>query len=176
MNISLISKSVRAFFVGIIAVLAFGSVSTALAVPPVKGNFGPDDVVGLFVANCGDFAALLDFTEQGHFILHFDQDGNLVRVNQHFEFPNDVYYNSESPEISFTGNAVQNTNVDLVDNNIAIAGLQFKLTVPGQGVVFHEVGRLFIDLNTGDVLMQAGPADFSDGNTAALCAALTAPD
>ena len=173
MNISLISKSLRAFLVGIIAVIAFGSVSTALAAKPLKVNFGPDDILGFLVADCGDFNVLLDFTVQGHFIVHFDKDDNPVRVNEHFEFPNDVYYNSESPEISFTGNAVQNTNVDLVDNNIAIAGLQFKLTVPGQGVVFHEVGRLFIDLNTGDVLMQAGPADFSDGNTAALCAALT---
>ena len=173
MNISLISKSLRAFLVGIIAVIAFGSVSTALAVPPLKINIGPNDFTGFLVTDCGSFNVLLDFTQKAHFILHFDQDGNLVRVNEHFEFPNDVYYNSENTEIYITGNAVQNTNIDVLDNNIAIAGLQFKLTIPGQGVVFHEVGRLFIDLDTGDVLMQAGPADFSDGNTAGLCAALT---
>ncbi len=173
MNISLISKSLRAFLVGIIAIIAFGSVSTALAVPPLKEKFGPFDDVGFFVTDCGDFNVLLDFTIQGHFIVFFDKDGNPVKVSEHFEFPNDVYYNSESPEVSFTGNGVQNLHFDYVDNNLAIAGLQFKLTIPGQGVIFHEVGRLFIDLVTGDVLMQAGPADFSDGNTAALCAALT---
>ena len=173
MNISLISKSLRAFLVGIIAVLAFGSVSTALAVPPLKVNFGPDFGFGFFVADCGDFAALLDFTAQGHFIVHFDQDRNPVRVNEHFEFPNDIYYNSTSPDISFTGKAVQNTQFDFVDNQLAISGLQFKLTIPGQGVVFHEVGRIIIDFNIPDVIFQAGPADFSDGNTAGLCAALT---
>ena len=173
MKISLISNSLRAFLVGIIAVLAFGSVSTALAVKPLKVNFGPFDNVGFFVADCGDFNALLDFTIQGHFIGHSDQDDNPVRVNEHIEFPNDIYYNSESPDISFRGNAVQNTQVDLVDDTLAIAGLQFKLTIPGQGVIFHEVGRLFIDLETNDVLMQAGPSDFLDENTAALCAALT---
>ena len=173
MNISLISKSLRAFLVGIIAVIAFGTVSTALAVPPLKVNFGPMDFVGFFVTDCGDFDVLLDFTEQGHFIVHFDKDGNPVKQNVHFEFPNDVYYNSANPGISFTSNARQNLHFDFVDNNLAIAGLVFKLTIPGQGVVFHEVGRVFIDLVTGDVLMQAGPADLSDGNFAALCAALT---
>ncbi len=173
MNISLISKSLRAFLVGIIAVIAFGTVSTVLAVPPLKVNFGPMDFVGFFVTDCGDFDVLLDFTEQGHFIVHFDQDGNDVKVNQHLEFPNDVYYNSANPGISFTGNAVQNTQFDVVDNQLAISGLQFKLTIPGQGVVFHQVGRIIIDFTIPDVIFQAGPADFDEGNVAALCAALT---
>ena len=173
MNISLIIKSLRAFLVGIIAVLAFGSVSTALAAKPVKVNFGPDDFFGFFVADCGDFDVLLDFTAQGHFMLHFDKDGNLVRVHEHFEFPNDVYYNSTDFGISFTGNAVQNTQFDVVDNQLAISGLQFKLTIPGHGVVFHQVGRIIIDFTIPDVIFQAGPADFDEGNVAALCAALT---
>ena len=167
------SKPFRAFLTGLGAVLASAWVSTALAVPPLKVNFGPDDFVGLFVADCGTFNALLDFTSQGHFIVHFDQDGNAVAVNQHIEFPADIYYNSTNPLIFFAGNAVTNDNFDLVDNAVATSGLFFKLTVPGHGVVFHQVGRVEINLETEEILFQAGPADFDDGNVAALCAALT---
>ena len=173
MNISLISKSLRAFLVGIFAVLAFGSVSTALAVPPLKVNFGPDDFTGFFVGDCGSFSALLDFTIQGHFVVKFDKDGNAVAAEQHLKFPNDKYYNSENPDIFFTGNAIQNDHFDLVGDVVATSGLHFNLTVPGHGVVFHQVGQIIFDLVTGDVLMQSGPADFEDGDIVALCAALT---
>ena len=173
MNISLISKSLRAFLVAIIAVLAFGSVSTALAVPPFQEHFGPDDLTGFFVGDCGDFNVLLDFTIQGHVTVNFDQDGVLVAAQQHLEFPNDKYYNSVNPDIFFTGNAVQNEHFDLVSGVVATTGLHFNLTIPGHGVVFHQVGQIIFDLATGDVLFQAGPADFEDDDIAALCAALT---
>ena len=170
------SKPFRAFLTGLGAVLASAWVSSALAVPPLKVNFGPDDIVGIFVANCGDFNALLDFTAQGHFIVRFDKDGNPVAVQQHIRFPADIYYNSENPDIFLTGNAVQNDHFDLVDEVVATSGLLFKLTVPGHGVVFHQAGLVRIDLTNGDVLFQAGPADFDDGDFAALCVALIDPD
>lgn len=172
MNKSKVSKIFKDVLTGIIAIIALGSTSTAFAVPPLKGDFGPTDFFGLFVADCGTFNVLLDFTEQGHFIVHFDQDGNPVRENVHFNFPNDIYYNSENPDIFLTGNAAQNFKFDYVNNTLAIAGLQLKLTVPGHGVVAHEVGRLIVDLVTGEIVFQAGPKDISDGDTAALCAAL----
>ena len=167
------SKPFRAFLTGLGAVLASGWVSTALAVPPLKGNFGPDEVVGDFVGDCGTFDVLLDFTIEGFFLLHFDQDSNLVAANQHINFPNDRYYNSENPGIQLKGNAVENQHFDLVDNVVAVSGLSFKLTVPGHGVVFHEAGHVVIDLSNGDVLFQAGPSDLTGGDLAALCAALT---
>ena len=152
--------------------MVLGPISTALAVPPLKGNFGPTDFIGFFTADCGSFNVLIDWTERGHFIVHFDKEGNVVRESVHFNFPNDIYYNSENPDISLTGNAAQNFKFDYIDNTLAIAGLQLKLTVPGYGVVAHEVGRVIIDLISGDVMFQAGPADFTDDDTAALCSAL----
>lgn len=173
MNISRVSKQLKDIIVGVSAIIALGAGSNAAAVPPLKGNFGPTDFIGFFIADCGSFDVLLDYTEQGHFIVHFDNEGNPIRENVHFNFPNDVYYNSENPEIRLSGNAAQNFKFDYIDNTLAIAGLQLKLTVPGYGVVFHEVGRLIIDLITGETVFQAGPNDASDGDIAALCEALT---
>ncbi len=166
------TKPFRAFVAVLGVYLASALVSTASAVPPMKVNFGPNDGFGFLVADCGDFNALLDFTAQGHFIVRFDQDGVPIAVEQHIRFPADIYYNSNDPNIFLTGNAVQNDHFDLVNQVVATSGLLFKLTVPGHGVVFHQAGLVRVNLETGDVIFQAGPADFDEGDTAALCAAL----
>ena len=54
----------------------------------------------------------------------------------------------------------------------ANAGVIFKVTVPGAGAVFLDVGRLVTNQAGTEITFQAGPHQFFDGNLGGLCAAL----
>jgi hypothetical protein len=180
MNISRVSKRLRAFFVGITAIISFGSVSIALAVPSQRITVDPEPEVPFAVADCVWFEAMATSTFNGHFILHFDKDGNLIRVNQHLNFRDSIYFNSVIPTVSIPGGPGENINqVFYIDPDtgstvtFTVISLTFKATIPGHGVIVHEAGRFVIDAVAGEVLFQAGPADIDEGDTAALCEALT---
>jgi len=177
MDILRSGKSLRACLTVIVAVLAVGSVSTVVAVPPDKVYFGPVQAFGFAVGDCGDFVVLNDYTVEGFFIVHFDQDGFLTHVNQHISFSDSTYYNSEDPDVRINGGPaeLENDRFDFTSDRpvLAVSGIFFKITLPGYGLIFHEAGRAILDLETNEVLFQAGPADVSEGNLAALCAALT---
>jgi hypothetical protein len=51
-------------------------------------------------------------------------------------------------------------------------GIVFNFVVPGEGSVLMEVGRLVRD-DAGDLLFDAGPHQFLEGDLDALCAALS---
>jgi hypothetical protein len=48
------------------------------------------------------------------------------------------------------------------------SGLTYNFVVPGLGTILQSTGRLVFDSNF-DVVFQAGPHDFDDGNSAAFC-------
>ena len=170
--------SLRTYVIGITAVLVIGSTSSVLAVPPAKVNPPPFQGFGFQVGDCGDFQVLNDFTSDAFFIVHFDQDGNVTHVNQHIKFSDSTYYNSEYTYISINGGPGEGENDLFIDpfggeGIIAVTGIAFKITVPGYGVIFHEAGRAIYDFDTDELLYQVGPADFSEENLDALCAALS---
>ncbi len=174
MNISSVRKLLQA---GVVVATVFGVVATALAVPPFKGSFA-GDFVEFPVGDCGEFQILNDGVFEGFFIVHFDQAGNVTHVNQHIKFSQSIYKNSEDPTIFLEGGPgeLENDRFDFTGDQpvVAISGVQFKITVPGHGVIFHQVGRtIFLNEPPFDILFQAGPNDFTEENVAALCAALT---
>lgn len=166
-----------ALVTGAATVLAIGSISNALAVPPDKSYFGPLQVFGFYVGSCETFDILSDFTYEGHVIFHYDRDGNITRANYHQSFTYSTYYNSEFPDVRIEGGPGEGQNDLVVYNGDApfdiVTGPIIKINVPGWGVIFHQVGRLVVDLNTGEFLVQTGPQDWLNGNVDALCAALT---
>ena len=159
----------------LLAISAAIPASTAWAVPPNKVNFA-FDTVGFLVGDCGTFQVWTDFHGEGFFIERFNQAGAVTKVNQHINFSQSIYYNSENPAIFIEGGPgeLQNDHFDFTGDvpTLAITGLTFKVTLPGNGVIFHEAGRIVIDFETGEVLFQAGPHDFGDQEVAALCTAL----
>lgn len=159
-------------------VLAAGAgtpASKAWAVPPNKVDFA-FDVVGFLVGDCGTFQVWTDFFGEGFFIERFDQDGTVTKVNQHINYSQSIYYNSENPAIAIEGGPgeVENDQFDFTGDTptVAVTGVVFKVTLPGHGVIFHEAGRAVFDFATGEALFQAGPHDFQEQEVAALCAAL----
>ena len=182
MKISRINKLREVCSIGIAAGFAVGLMSTALAGPPSQRiTFGPFPEDAFPVADCDGFQVIATSTINGHFILHFDSDGNVSHVNQHINFRDSIYFNSAFPGVFILGGPGENVNqrFDDIDPETGDAGLlaesvlSFKVTIPGYGVVFHQAGRFVVDLVAGEVVFQAGPADFDEGETAALCAALT---
>jgi len=166
-----------ALVAGSAALLAFGTLSSALAVPPDKSNFGPVQVFGEYVGSCETFDILSDYTINGQVIVHYDKDGNISHVNEHYSFTESTVYNSAFPDVMLKGGPGEGQSNRLVYSGdspfIVIAGPLYKITLPGGGVIFHEAGRFILDLNTFETLVQVGPSDWSDGNVDALCAALT---
>jgi hypothetical protein len=75
MNVSRVSKPLRACLVGIVAALAGGSMSTALAARSVRVDLVPMAETGNLVAQCDGFQVLNDYIFQGHVIEHFDKNG-----------------------------------------------------------------------------------------------------
>ena len=172
MNISFLSNAFRGYFVGLIAMFALSSTNISLAAPPYKQYFGPFQYVGFVIGDCGSFEIWNDVSEEGFVTWHFDQEGNVTHVNAHFMYTDSIYYNSEHPEIFLVGGPVEIPNNHNSGDSKVIAGLGIKITVPGYGVIYHEAGRLILDINTFEVLFQAGPKDFLEGNVTALCLAL----
>ena len=174
------SRSLKAGLFCSAVILVAGSLSTALAVPPLKGAIGPVDIESEFIGDCGGYAVLANFTLGGHFVQQFDKDGIVRRVNTHLSFTESIYYGSyeadySDPAFFLTGQGeVQNERfeLDVSPPIVALTGGPYRVTVPGSGVIFQEGGRILINLATGEIISSSGPSDNLDGNVAALCAAL----
>lgn len=146
----------------------------AAAAPPVVETFH-DEGSSPFAGPCPNGVTLDNtFTEDVRVTTFFDNEGNPVRLQITVNYVGVV----SNPE---TGESVENPGhttiiIDLVEGTEAQVGLVFKATVPGEGVVFHDVGRVFFDA-AGNVTV-AGPHDVFAAVgphpvRALFCAALT---
>jgi len=122
------------------------------------------------IANCGGFKVLTDFVVDVQITTFFDSAGNpdYARVQEHFQ---DFFYNSKTGEGFAEINTV-NVVFDLQSSATEGSGLNYHVTVPGEGVVLLDVGRLEHD-EVGEVAFVAGPHQVHLGeDTDKLCAAL----
>jgi hypothetical protein len=140
----------------------------------IRDQFGPFEILGQEAADCGNFTVLADTVFRGHATLRFDATGNLVQITAHERFT-EILYNSNDPTkfVSSIPQETSNLLVNIEKSTEWVAGASIKFIVPGVGVVLHDVGRLVYDTNTGEVLFQAGPQQYLNGDIAALCAALS---
>lgn len=160
----------------VFAFLFIGMTSSVRAVPPNKEYFS-FEYSGFFIGDCGSFVILNGAVGDGFFIEHFDKDGNTTHVNQHIQYSESTYYTFPDMGIVLHGGPGE-LDVNRFDFSgdpplWVFSGVNFKVKLPGHGVIFHEAGRLVLNLFTLEVLFQAGPSDFTDGNVDALCSALT---
>ena len=145
------------------------------AAPPVVETFHNEDSFA-FAGPCPNGVTLIGtFTEDVRVTTFFDQAGTPVRAQIKVNRVGVV----TNPE---TGESVENPShqtiiVDLVEGTVAQVGLTFSATVPGEGVVFHDVGRVVFDA-AGTPIFEAGPHDVlategAHAVRARFCAALT---
>jgi hypothetical protein len=107
------------------------------------------------IAECGEFEVLTDFVVDGHSTNFFDSAGNPDYARVHLRFV-DFYYNSETGE-GFTEHEHSNTLLDLPSGEeVTSSGVSYRVTVPGEGVVLLEAGRLEFN-EAGGIVFVAGP-------------------
>ena len=161
-------KVLRKVWVASATLAVLGMISLAWASPPDHANgvptqkfpFGPIEVFGQPMSDCGDFQINIDFRIAGFFTTHYNKDGTPRFEFFLGKFTYLYWYNSENPEIGFMshGNKVNRHWFGApFDSDRAEVGLSFGLTVPGYGVVFHDVGRVIFEWPSQEVLFSAGP-------------------
>ena len=158
----------------VISCAALSIASAAIAAPPVKSTVGPFDVVGQFVADCGDFQVLNDYRFEAIIHDYYDKNGaNYKSLVKQWYSPS-IYYNSSEPSYWLAGNPAQHEHVWLKfeEGFLAASGPAVKITLPGHGVIFHTAGRVVFDFALGEFVFVAGPHDSLFGEVDALCAAL----
>jgi hypothetical protein len=130
-----------------------------------------------FIADCGDFDVLTDFELDIREVVFFDDEGKEDFARVHFQF-HDFFYSLDNSGTVGEGFAETNSGNDLVDlpsgNEITSVGLSYHVTVPGEGVVLLQAGRLVFD-EAGEIVFQAGPHQVAEEDFDKLCEAL-APD
>jgi hypothetical protein len=97
----------------------------------------------------------------------YDQDGNFRMRIARFALSH-TFTNSVTGASLFT----PDVGIDQeFTTHFAVIGLVGRIVVPGQGLVFVNLGRLVYD-NTGEVIFEAGPHDNFDDLLPVLCSAL----
>jgi hypothetical protein len=107
-------------------------------------------------ANAPDVTLVESFTEKVRVTTFFDRDGTPVRVQIKVDYVGVV--TNPVTGASVEDNAHQTLIQDLVEGTETYVGLGFSATVPGVGVVFHDVGRVVFDTE-GNPSFEAGPHD-----------------
>jgi hypothetical protein len=147
----------------------FGTVAGAWALTPER--FSGTDQGNEPIADCGTFQVWDEFTLNFSGTLHFDKDGNPIRAVEHI-FGVDRLYNPENGKSLAPESFNQGETVDIVEGQALINGIVFRITVPGAGAVFLDVGRVILDFDEG-ILFLAGQHQFFEGDLEGLCAALS---
>jgi len=120
-----------------------------------------------------------DFTVTADFVVHrsvtdfYDSSGTLVREVVHARF-----VGSESNDLtgkSIPVNGVRHIVFDFVNGTFTETGVLRHVTVPGQGIVLHESGRIVSGLESEELIFEAGPHQLFHGDLAGFCSVLAAP-
>ena len=151
--------------VGVLVVL--GLTPQAWAVEPLKVS-GTRSGNQLLV-DCGTFEIWDEFELNFEGTLHFDRLGNVVRIVEHI-WGVDRLYNPENGA-SISGSFNQGEIVQPLEGEVAVNGIIFRISVPGAGAVFLDLGR-FVFTFDGGLVFAAGQHDFFAGDIAGLCDAL----
>jgi hypothetical protein len=143
--------------------------SAAAAKPVVNGPFHDEGTV--FFADCGEFQILDRYVLDVTVRVFLDETGTPIRAVQEAS-GTDTFINSvtgkELPTTPFHNSAL----IDPTTHLFAYAGVIYRVTVPGSGLVFIDAGRTVLNQESGEVTFQAGPHQAFDGDVDGLCAAL----
>jgi hypothetical protein len=166
----LISRATKvATLVGLSASLVLATAGQAVAVVPDTGSFQYDIhyIDDGASAACG-FTVTFDQLNRGTFQVFFDRQGNPVRV----QVQTSVNGTASANGITLLVHGQENVFYDLIQGTQMDASLEFRVWLPGLGVVIMDQGRLLFDAD-GNVTFEAGPHPALASDFTQLCAALT---
>ena len=151
--------------------LSLALFTPALAAKPEMFTIPVDDT--FVIEGCDGFSVIEHVQGKVKFSTHFDKNGNFVMEIARFSLRH-TYTNSETGASLFTPDVGIDKTVINEDGSgtTAVIGIVSRIIVPGEGPVFRHLGRIVFDVNTGDVVFEAGQHDDFAGLLPALCSAL----
>ena len=157
------ARTATAVVLGLAVMLAISPAASA-DTPVTISSTGAGDV---FLADCGDFDLRDGFTFEENGKMFFDDEGNLTRIVEHVG-GSDTFYNSVTGT-SVTGTINSGETVDFVDGTVTQNGAVGRITVPGEGAFFFDVGKYIIDFEKGLVFVAGSHHAFFEEDYARLC-------
>ena len=157
------ARTATAVVLGLAVMLAISPAASA-DTPVTISSTGAGDV---FLADCGDFDLRDRFTFEENGKMFFDDEGNLTRIVEHVG-GSDTFYNSVTGE-SVTGTINSGETVDFVNGTVTQNGTIGRITVPGEGAFFFDVGKYIVDFENGLVFLAGSHHAFFEEDYSRLC-------
>ena len=159
------SRTAIAAVLGLAVMLVVSPAASANANTPV--HISGTETNDLFLADCGAFDLRDRFTVKFNGTVFSDDDGNVTRVVEHVG-GSDTFYNSVTGK-SVTGTINSGEIVDLVNGTVTQNGTIGRITVPGEGAFFFDVGKYIIDFEEGLVFLAGSHHAFFEEDYDRLC-------
>ena len=146
-------------------------VTPALAGKPDMITIPVDDM--FVIGECDGFSVIEHVQGRIKVSTHFDRNGNFVMEIARFSLRH-TFSNSETGASIFSPDVGIDRTVINPDGSgtTAVIGIVTRIVIPGEGVVFQNLGRIVFDINTGEVVFEAGQHDDFVNLFPVLCSAL----
>jgi len=166
----------KLLLIAAIALLLGTGVSSAKPEKFYMVDFGGPFVDVFPFIDCGAFTTTISITIDGFWMYHPATKGKGGWEFYHSDWPiritndsNDAYFVDGIPgqvmNRHWTGEPFESDPIE--------TGVQLMVTLPGHGVIFRDVGRLRLNVDTFESEFLAGHWDSFDEDFQALCTALT---
>jgi pectate lyase len=148
--------------------LAFVSVTTAFAAQPSKDTIVHNE--GFYKMKCDGFTGTVADSQDGTVTVFFDNAGNPIKMTAHIDETRTLTNLKTGYTLQAPGHFTN--TVYLQTGTVTQVGVVFQITIPGQGTVGLDAGKLIVDA-AGNVTFMAGPKQVFNGQDAVLCAAIS---
>lgn len=155
--------NLRRIFITVLALVPFTVVHAA---GPTVEKFHNEDT---FVADCGTYLLEGSFVEDVRATTFFDKTGTPIKVEFHFNYVGTLKNLSSGRTFRDPGH--YKVVLDLRNGTQSAIGMIFAITVPGEGVVVLDAGKVVFDSDF-NIIFEAGPHQFLHDGPARVCAAL----
>jgi len=141
-----------------------------------QGSFTDSDVNADIGVSCGSFQVLRSDTFTEGFTIFYNQAGNetqgVFHVREVGTLSNSVTGTSVPFEAAFTVTLTFATPGDFSTVTATFTGQVYKVTLPGSGLILHDVGRV-VFAPDGTITFEGGPHQELHNQVQKLCAALS---
>lgn len=152
--------------------LMVGGSSAAAAEPVIveKHTTLTRNFAGLTDCQAYGFTTTEDYLVYRSVTDYYDNSGTLLREVIHARFVGTATNDATGKSIPVAG--VRHIVLDFATGRFVETGVLRHVTMPGDGIVLHESGRIVTDLQTEALLFEAGPHQLFNGDLSAFCTAL----
>lgn len=152
-------RRLRLILIVIVSLAFLGVAAPAQAIPPNTERFSDSGTVPW--TSCDGFDIIVNFEFTARITEFYDANGDLVRVRGYFHGSGELVNTVTGKTNTGSGPTIFFDNVRT--ETTTIVALNFHNTVPGQGAVGIDVGRIVIDWATDEMIFEAGVHPGFDG-------------